>query len=1007
MGYLNDVHSFCGFLRARLPGLTLVPARPRWGTRPASCDQVQTKMFSGQGVCSEFSLHCDLHNQTFSTACGDEACPACLSQSVQPNVPPGRTSLNLLPAYLCQRAFLSFGGPRPPTCPSCQTPPLLCAPRVSVTAARAACPCLCLRPDSPSPATAASPDLLPDLVPRRRSPSGLRYTKSCLRCFVAFALHVQPSPETSGPGSPRTAVCLACLPRFQRSCHLQCPYAPVPREPQSALRLCTSGRALFPFGQLPLFSHTALDFASPPASVPVLCPPSPWAGFRFGEAKNPGPQTDLFRYFPQPNGAPPPTVPSPLTEGHRADCCTFAVVNPTSVLHKANCLKEVGADVLILSETSAVEQTQKCTTAAMRKLNFKCMWGRPVPSHYREGSHKVSLRGYAAGVAVMSQAPCRNSRPAMPPAALETCRIMDCFVRLGALEVRVLAVYGFPLSQADAKARTNELLQMAWERASATAVPCIVAGDFNCPPTELPAGQNFLGQGYQEVNKLHEHHTATLLEPTCRNSTRHDTALIHPALLDHWEGASVLTQPHLFDSHAPLLFRFKLFSCQPCRCTWNLPRPWSDLSPDPQLVERAFAPHCARLQRLAAQCSSAEDVFDALTQFSHCAEDAVSQALGQQHQTDPLRAPHKRLPKAYRGRCQDRALLSRPLPCVVRPARAGAYTPDEEVTSVLGHLKVRQVRRVQTLLSGLRKVERLGPSAPASLTKQLEHEWGAITRAKGYPPSFPVWVLQVAHFTVFPAQLPTTDWVDDLAQYLRFDADAMVKQQAKLRTSKFRLAVNLDGAIGSSKAGFAAMRGPAHPPFTEVPHEVSFSTRQVRKLDSATAFSVPDSLCPCCPGEATIAGVSCQVVHVAPSEVHVEGNDLPQEGVFHQSFVACNSKELQNAFADFWNQLWRRDQGPASQSTDAWPDFVALLQQHGVPSAQLDLDPFDPELWSKAIKRMPKAKATGVCGWAPTDLKLLPQAAVAVLCSIFRQAIKWGLPGPYLAHQGLRTCQGC
>ena len=138
------------------------------------------------------------------------------------------------------------------------------------------------------------------------------------------------------------------------------------------------------------------------------------------------------------------------------------------------------------------------------------------------------------------------------------------------------------------------------------------------------------------------------------------------------------------------------------------------------------------------------------------------------------------------------------------------------------------------------------------------------------------------------------------------------------------------------------MRGPAHPPFTEVPHEVRFSTRQVRHLDSATVFSLPDSQCPRCPGD-TIAGVSCHGVHVAPSEIHVEGADLPQEGVFHQSFVACTSKELQNAFSDYWNQLWRRDIGPASQSTDAWPDFVALLQEHGVPSAQLDLDPFEPE----------------------------------------------------------------
>ena len=61
----------------------------------------------------------------------------------------------------------------------------------------------------------------------------------------------------------------------------------------------------------------------------------------------------------------------------------------------------------------------------------------------------------------------------------------------------------------------------------------------------------------------------------------------------------------------------------------------------------------------------------------------------------------------------------------------------------------------------------------------------------------------------------------------------------------------------------------------------------------------------------------------------------------------------------------------------------------------MQIDPFDAQLWGKAIQRMPCNKATGVCGWAPSDLKLLSPAALEVLCSIFAQALQWGLP-PHL-----------
>ena len=138
---------------------------------------------------------------------------------------------------------------------------------------------------------------------------------------------------------------------------------------------------------------------------------------------------------------------------------------------------------------------------------------------------------------------------------------------------------------------------------------------------------------------------------------------------------------------------------------------------------------------------------------------------------------------------------------------------------------------------------------------------------------------------------------------------------------------------------------------------------------------MPDNAHIQCPGDASISGHPCRVLQVGPDCITVQGADLPDQGEFRQSFVACTGPELHGAFADFWNQLWQRDQGPASRDPEAWPHFQSLLQSYGIPAVTLNLDPFDAKLWRKAVQRMPKCKATGVCGWAPGDLKLLPLEA--------------------------------
>ncbi|CAE7620120.1 unnamed protein product, partial [Symbiodinium sp. KB8] len=612
-------------------------------------------------------------------------------------------------------------------------------------------------------------------------------------------------------------------------------------------------------------------------------------------------------------------------------------------------------------------------------------------------SDKICLRGLAAGVAVTSRLPCRAASPALPQAALATCRIGEAFIRLGVLEVRLLTVYGYPLSYPDARERTEELMSQVLVRATSTCVPTIIAGDFNCPVLELPSGAQLHSLGYREIFELHERTTGTALPPTCKGATRHDTALLHPTLLPLWHSAWVLDKSHLFDSHDPLCFRLKVCSHQPTRHSWNLPRAWSSLSPEPAAIQTAFRSVAPALARQARSCTSEEEVAQTLLAFSQSVEDCVDTALSSQHAKDPLKYPHRCLPKAYRGRCVDRPIVQRAVPSVVRPARTGDYTPDEEVTSVQGHMRVRQVRRAQTLLRGLLKLHRTTSSAVAEqLRTNLTSEWRAFRKAKGFPPDFVTWTLRIACFNTFPEALPSPDWLSDLLAYLQFDCNAFARSQAKQRRDSFKYKLVLDQKHGHHRGAFQTIRGPTPPPFTEVPCQVT-----VQLSPSSRAAPPTHSWFQFVPGPSLRVGAvasldhtECHVIDVAGDHVLLQGETL-RPGLLVQESVACTASELHRVFSDFWSPLWQRDHAMAP-GLHHWPEFGELVAGSNVSLPPVSLSSISSGVWSDAIKRMSSRKATGVCGWAVSDLKLLPPEAVEVLQLIFERAVQVGMPAHML-----------
>ena len=253
------------------------------------------------------------------------------------------------------------------------------------------------------------------------------------------------------------------------------------------------------------------------------CPAAALLGCRIGEAANPGPHRDTFR---------------------------CAVLNPTALRGKVPELLSLDADLLCVSETSAVESVQKELKFAMRVEGYASYFGAPVPFHLTDAASDTAVRGQAGGVAIFTRVPSRPAVAPIAPATFLTTRIQECFTRIGAIETRIVCIYGVPESHANSRDTNDFLLNAALLRVQQSRVPAIVAGDLNCEVHALPAWQKFQQLGYVEAFAAIASQLGLNLEPTCKGSTYNDTALLAPQLVPLLQHAQVLTKQHLFDALA-------------------------------------------------------------------------------------------------------------------------------------------------------------------------------------------------------------------------------------------------------------------------------------------------------------------------------------------------------------------------------------------------------------------------------------------------------------------------
>ena len=148
----------------------------------------------------------------------------------------------------------------------------------------------------------------------------------------------------------------------------------------------------------------------------------------------------------------------------------------------------------------------------------------------------------------MTRLPSFSSRPPLPDELSLTCRVSECFVRLGGLAVRIITVYGHTPDSGQSQHLNAALFDKIKARVISSAVPAIVGGDFNQRPQTIPACQDLLDRGYREAHAFHKLKTGLDLPSTCRGSTSNDTLLIHPDLAPLWHSATVQSGQLEFDS---------------------------------------------------------------------------------------------------------------------------------------------------------------------------------------------------------------------------------------------------------------------------------------------------------------------------------------------------------------------------------------------------------------------------------------------------------------------------
>ena len=704
-------------------------------------------------------------------------------------------------------------------------------------------------------------------------------------------------------------------------------------------------------------------------------------GVRVGEATNPGPG----QWDPCYSGV-----------SDHLSVVNFTVCNPSAIFGKTDEFRTLGGDLVFVAETSATATAQPIVRKSLKGLGYRSYFSKPVSSLKEDSVARPSLRGEALGAAILTKFPSRPLRYPHDPVVLESSRVVFSVTRFMGIEILCASVYGFANSHPNYKRMSSHLLLYCYKVAKDVGMPLVIGGDFNAPVQQMSAFDTMKKEGFFELHEFVYKKFKLVLPHTCGGATSNDTLVFHPMFADLIVDAWV-DSGKLFHLHDPVVVKLHIRENLSQTHLWKHPSSWAHIGLSVDLIKDAYD------HRLATSLKDKEHyvnqqsfTFDtAIQQWASDIEGAVSQAVSCHHQLDPLRMPFSGLPKRFRGRCFD--------PSHVQHAKKspghgtdGSYEPPCEVSRLRSRQKIRQVRRISSLLTVLHKVD--GTDSLSDREHGLLLEWNRICRAPGYGVSWYKWALSYEAVGYIPMGLPSIDQLTVMREITKIDCDEHCNAESRQRKAKQVFSVDLDLSQGFSRAAFRLVGKPPGEPLLDFGHRWSTQARLLRLCRGDIRLCVVDDLPWTCGREATFGEAVVVILGASSHNVAIRlvSGTLPTNGLLVQDAYVCTHREIDVAFQQFWSSFWLRDDSVDQDRDDAWHEAIRDIDSMPdvIPPCVVDLG--SASEWRSTALTMQSGKAIGYDGFRAEELHMLPLRAFEHLAHIVNVSLSSGISPKFL-----------
>lgn len=318
----------------------------------------------------------------------------------------------------------------------------------------------------------------------------------------------------------------------------------------------------------------------------------------------------------------------------------------------------------------------------------------------------------------------------------------------------------------------------------------------------------------------------------------------------------------------------------------------------------------------------------------------------------------------------------------MKPDKTAAYEPPTEITSYKARQKVRQVRRLASLLQHCRKL-RTHPDNNA-LVQQLQHEWNVIKQAQGFGRSWAAWLLGFEFVTFVPVLTPSEEWLQQALQLTRFEADAYARQELQLRRHHKRHAIEFAMSHTNNSQAYKFIKQKDQPFLQDIPVKHQTDATLCRSSKGQTVLRLAQPIPVTVGGRVQFGPCTAEVMSFNNTRMvlgKVQGQVPAQATVTFDSH-AYTIAPMSDAFHRYWAQFWLRDPPHDQESDEPWSDLFQRLDDIIPTQDTLDIKYDCPlKLW-ESIHKLKPFKAIGEDGWHSEELQALTWDMVVDLSRI-------------------------